>query len=119
MAIDIKSPMNDLPDSERFAIVLVDLKSTWPEVQFGPSTEANKIVEFLKRVFSSEGYPQELLSNNGIQFCSREFAEFLRDCDIKHIRTPLYNPESNAVVERFNRTLGEQVEMAKSYRRFR
>ena len=113
VAIDIKGPMNDLSNSERFAIVLVDLKSKWPEVQFSPSTEATKIVEFLKRVFAREGYPQEILSDNGTQFCSREFTEFLRDCDIKHIRTPLYNPESNAVVERFNRTLGEQVEMAK------
>lgn len=52
VAFDIKGPMNDLPDSERFAIVLVDLKSKWLEVQLVSSTETYKVVEFLKRVFS-------------------------------------------------------------------
>ena len=112
VAIDIKGPMNQLPASERYAIVLIDLYSKWPEIQLVSSTETCKIIQFLKSIFAREGYPRELLSDNGTQFCSSEFGEFLRDCDIKHVRTPLYNPESNSVVERFNRTLGEQIEVA-------
>ena len=113
VAIDIKGPMYQLPATERYALVMVDLHSKWPEVQFTSSTETYKIIKFLTSVFAREGYPNELLSDNGVQFCSREFTEFLRGKDIKHIKTPLYNPESNSVVERFNKTLGEQVEMAR------
>jgi hypothetical protein len=113
VAIDIKGPMNDLPASERYAVVLIDLFSKWPEVLFISSTESHIIIQFLKSVFAREGYPEEILSDNGTQFCSKEFSDFLCDHDIRHVKTPLYNPESNSVVERFNRTLAEQVELAR------
>lgn len=36
----------------------------------------------------------------------------LRTCGIKHIRTPLYHPQSNSKVERFNKVLVECVQAA-------
>ena len=112
VAIDIKGPMNHLPHQERYAIVVMDLYSKWPEVAFTSSVETNKVIEFLRFVFNREGLPHQILSDNGAQFISNEFQDFLRQNFIEHIRTPLYNPESNAVVERFNRTLAEQIEIA-------
>ena len=112
IAVDIKGPMYHLPQQERYAIVIIDLNSKWPEVAFTASVETAKVIETLRFIFNREGLPHQLVSDNGVQFTSNEFQDFLQENYIEHIRTPLYNPESNSVVERFNRTLSEQIEIA-------
>ena len=112
IAVDIKGPMYNLPSHLRYAIVVVELHSRWPEVTFVQSVETDKVIEVLQDLFAREGFPCELLSDNGSQFTSHMFSEFLIKRNIRHIHSPLYNPESNAVVERFNRTLSEQIELA-------
>ena len=44
-------------------------------------------------------------TDNGPQFTSAEFTEFLTLRSIKHIRTAVYHPQSNGGVERLNKTL--------------
>ena len=112
VAVDIKGPMYHLPPHLRYAIVVIDLHSKWPEVTFVPNVETEKVIEALDDMFSREGLPCEVLSDNGTQFTSATFHDFLFQRNIVHVKAPVYNPESNAVVERFNRTLSEQIELA-------
>jgi hypothetical protein len=53
-----------------------------------------------------------LVSDNGVQFTSHEFECFLKQCNIQHVRTSLYFPQSNGLCERFNRSLKEAVRIA-------
>ena len=53
--------------------------------------------------------PEAVTTDNGPQFTSFEFAEFLRSQGIEHRFTSLYNPQSNGGVERFNRTMKERI----------
>ena len=46
-----------------------------------------------------------MVTDNGPQFVSAEFAVFLEERGIKHIRTALYHPEANGGVERLNQSL--------------
>jgi len=54
----------------------------------------------------------ELVSDNGPQFISREFSQFLAERGIKHRKTAIYNPQCNGLVERFNRVLGGFIRTA-------
>ncbi|KFD54723.1 hypothetical protein M513_04423, partial [Trichuris suis] len=63
------------------------------------------VIQFLKEIFNREGLPREIVSENGVQFISNEFKQFLNDHAIRHCRTSLYYPQANGEVERFNRVL--------------
>ncbi|GBO41943.1 Copia protein [Araneus ventricosus] len=43
-------------------------------------------------------------SDNGLEFCHKEFENFLTKLGIKMERTSLYTPEQNGIAEKFNRT---------------
>jgi transposase InsO family protein len=48
-----------------------------------------------------------LRSDNGGEYCSNEFEEYLRSKGIKHENTTVYTPQQNGVAERLNRSLLE------------
>lgn len=49
--------------------------------------------------------PETLLTDNGPEFASQEFTDFLSECGVKHQFTTPYCPSSNGAVERTNRTV--------------
>lgn len=112
LGIDIVGPVDRAPPSQRFFIVLVDYHSKWPEVQPAASVTSSVVITFLKNVFAREGLPAEIVSDNGVQFVSKEFQDFLCQSGIKHRRASLYHPQSNGQVERFNRVLKSCLQLA-------
>lgn len=57
----------------------------------------------------TKNYPATIQSDNGKEFVNKDF-EFLFDVfNIKHIFIPAYNPQSNGMIERFNRTLKNSI----------
>ena len=86
------------------AIVLVNAHSKWPEVVEMKSTTAEKTIEVLRTLFGSYGLPEQVVSDNGPQFISDEFSEFMRRNRIKHIRSTPYHPSTNGLAERFVQT---------------
>ena len=64
-----------------------------------------------------EKYPDKrprVISDNGPQFISREFKEFIRFSGMDHVRTSPYYPQSNGKYERMNGSLKKEVIRAKS-----
>lgn len=43
----------------------------------------------LRFIFAQHGFPEEVVSHNGPQFISNEFAEFMNKNGIKHTLVPL------------------------------
>ena len=56
------------------------------------------IIETLNSLFLEYGFPNNIRSDGGPQFCS-EFAEFFKAKDIKHELCSPYNPESNGLAK--------------------
>jgi putative transposase len=46
-----------------------------------------------------------IISDNGPQFISRDFKEFIRICGMTHVRTSPYYPQSNGKIERWHKSL--------------
>lgn len=109
IGIDIRGPHNHLPGHMRFAVVVVDYHSRWPWVYFVQEVTAFTIIKILNQLFTQEGTPKEVVSDNGPQFISASLAQFLRVRGVKHRKTAVYNPQCNGLVERFNRTLGDFI----------
>ena len=59
-------------------LVAVDAHSKWPEVEIMTSTTASKTIDVLRRMFAAHGLPEQIVSDNGPQFVSEEFAAFMR-----------------------------------------
>ena len=64
------------------------------------STAVSKTIENLRTIFAAYGIPEQVVSDNGSQFTSKRFAEFIKGNGIHHIRTAPYHPSSNGAVER-------------------
>ncbi len=109
MGLDIVGPFET---ACRYAITLTDYHSKWPELAFASSATTEDVVKFLSTVFSHHGNPECIVTDNGTQFTSAVFAEFLKQRDIKHVRTSVYYPASNGVVERFNCALKGCIQTA-------
>ena len=50
-----------------------------------------------------------LRTNNGGEFCSKEFEEFCKKCGIAWQKTTPYTPQQNGVAKRMNKTLMERA----------
>nr|XP_037276745.1 uncharacterized protein K02A2.6-like [Rhipicephalus microplus] len=117
LGIDIVGPMERAPPECRFAITIIDYHSKWPEVAFVSTITAQAVVKVLVEIFSREGYPKSIVTDNGRQFMSTCFEQFLRDRGIQHCVTTLYYPQCNGQIERFNRVLKEYMQVAALERR--
>ncbi|XP_018493986.1 uncharacterized protein K02A2.6-like [Galendromus occidentalis] len=113
LAIDIRGPDSTLGSQFRFAIAVIDYHSKWAEVELVNEVTTSRVISFLRRIFNREGVPETLVSDNGVQFTSREFNEFLQEYGVKHYKSPNYHPRANGLIERFNRTLGHMLATAK------
>ena len=113
VALDIKGPLRGC--AHKYLIVLIDYYSKWPEVIGVNTITACKIIEVLMKIFTRYGLPKELVSDNGTQFVAKETQEFLNQLGIKHRKVPLYAPQQNGLVERFNRILSERIAESKKF----
>ena len=104
--IDLFGPL----ESGETLLGIVDELSRWPEVYVLPDrTRHQEVIKHLNKTFGRFGTPETLVSDNGPQFISWEFKNYLCQQGIRqHLITPYY-PQANSTVERFFRTLKKFV----------
>ncbi|XP_046556895.1 uncharacterized protein K02A2.6-like [Haliotis rubra] len=81
-------------------LVMVDAHSKWMEVIPLSLTTATVTIKHLRKIFSTFGLPEHIVSDNGAQFTSEEFQTFLRRNNIRHTRTAPKHPATNGQAER-------------------
>ena len=67
---------------------------------------------------AKEKYPYaspRIISDNGGQFISKDFKEFIRLSGFSHIRTSVAHPQSNGKLERYHRTIKSEEIRKRSY----
>ena len=92
--------------------VAIDDYSRVAYVEAHDDETAATLVRFWRRAqdwFWSNDMPvDEVLTDNGPNFCSDAFADLLAERAIRHRRTRPYRPQTNGKAERFNRTLADE-----------
>ena len=85
----------------KMLLIVVDAHLKWPEVIAISSTTSQSTIDVLHSTFSRYGLPEQTVSENGIQFTSDKFTQFMKLNGIKHICSAPYHPASNGLAERF------------------
>ena len=81
-------------------LLLVDYYSKFWEIIKVPNTKSTTIIAKLKTLFARHGIPEVVKSDNGPQYSSREFAEFAKRWDFKHVTSSPMYPQSNGLAEK-------------------
>ena len=69
------------------------------------TTTTNKTITALSKIFSRNSIPRQIVSDNGPQFVSEEFSQFMSANGIKHNWSSQYHPSSNVAAEQLVQTL--------------
>ena len=86
-------------------LLIIDYFSRYIEIAKLSSKSATSIITHMKSIFARHGVPQELVSDNGPQYSSQEFAKFAKEYGFEHrISSPKY-PQSNGEAERGVQTI--------------
>ena len=105
------------PFLDRMFFVLVDAHSKWPEIVEMKTTTSTKTIEVLRSIFSRNGIPAQIVSDNGSQFSSDEFATFMKRNGIKHFKSAPHHPATNGLTEQFIQTFKNSMRAMKDENR--
>ncbi|CAH2109079.1 unnamed protein product [Euphydryas editha] len=110
---DICGPMENLSlGGARYFLIFVDDYSRMTYVYFlkGKNEALHYFKEYKAKVENLTSKRIKILtSDNGKEFCNRDFDSYLKKMGIIHQKSNPYTPEQNGLCERMNRTLIEKA----------
>ena len=110
VAIDLVGPMPETRAGNRWILVIMDHFTRWQDAIPLPNATAPVVAAALdQRVFCYLGLPEQLHSDQGAQFENPLMEELCALWRIDKTHTTPYHPQSNGVVERSNRNLGDSL----------
>ena len=66
---------------------------------------SEEVITKMKSSFSRLDIPEEIVSDNGSQYTSREFREFAKMYNFRHTTSSPEHPQSNGLAERTTQTV--------------
>ena len=110
IAVDVLGPLPESEQGNKYLLIMADYFTKWTEAFPMQNQEANRVAEIVvKEVVSRYGVPLALHSDQGRNFESTVFTEMCRLLGIQKTRTTPLHPQSDGMVECFNRTLEAQL----------
>ena len=90
----------------KYAIVAVDYFTKWVEAEPLNKISSAKVINFLiKNILCRYGVPLKIVSDNGLQFDSEEFADWCQEHGIHKSFSSVAYPQANGQVEAVNKIL--------------
>ena len=105
IVLDIVGPLPRSRRGNQYILVVCDYATRYPEAMPLRSIDAGTVAEHLIQLFARVGIPREILSDQGTNFMSQLLKELYNLLRIHQIRTSPYHPQTDGLVERFNKTL--------------
>ncbi|KAL5503537.1 hypothetical protein EMCRGX_G010502 [Ephydatia muelleri] len=110
IAMDILGPLPETPRGNRCILVVGDYFTKWTEAYPLPDMEALSIAKVLVNEFICRfGVPDSIHTDQGKNFEAKVIQEICHLLGVTKTRTTPYHPQSDGLVERFNRTLLEML----------
>lgn len=96
-------------------VLIVDYYSRYFEVcKLDCNTKSLSVIRKMKTVFARHGIPETVVSDNGPQYSSAEFAKFAKDWDFSHDTSSPHYPQSNGLAEKTVQTIKRIFSKAKA-----
>ncbi|PIK60525.1 Retrovirus-related Pol polyprotein from transposon [Apostichopus japonicus] len=110
IAIDILGPLPLTDRNNKYIMVVADYFTKWVEAFPLKDQSAETVADTLVTDFVSRfGVPKQIHTDQGRNFESNLFKELCQLLGVDKTRTTPYHPQSDGMVERFNRTLEEML----------
>ena len=110
IAIDILGPLPESNAGNKYIMIVTDYFTRWTEAFALPNQEALTIARALVDEFISQfGLPRQIHTDQGTQFESKLFQNLCELLDIDKTRTTAFHPQSDGLVERFNKSLEDMI----------
>ncbi|GKD07470.1 reverse transcriptase domain-containing protein, partial [Tanacetum coccineum] len=108
--IDIAGPFSEGPGKVKFLIVSMDYFTKWIEEKAVAIITGNQVKKFVwDNIVCRFGLPREIVSDNDKQFSDNPFKDWCKKLNITQRFASVKHPQSNRLVERANRSLGEGI----------
>jgi hypothetical protein len=105
--IDFMGPLPLTGRGNLFIIVGMDYFTKWPVAKAVPINNHSVVAEFIfEEIICRFGCPKSIQSDQGSHFKNRWIPDLANRFGINYDFSTVYHPQSNGLVERFNRTLG-------------
>lgn len=92
-----------------YFFVFVDAFTKWPIMWIVKDITAEITIKLCKEIFTDFGAPRIIVMDNGRNFCSTKFVQFLESQRTTPKFTPLYHSSTNGQAEKFVQTLKNSV----------
>ncbi|HVH96631.1 MAG TPA: DDE-type integrase/transposase/recombinase, partial [Bacillus sp. (in: firmicutes)] len=110
IGIDFVGPLPQTKTGNKYIIVAVDYLTKWPEARAVPRATAEETTKFIyEEIICRHGCPQKILTDRGTHFKNQLVEALTKQFEIQHLLSTPYHPQTNGLVERFNRTLCESL----------
>ena len=112
IAVDVLGPLPETESGNVYVLVVGDYYTKWMETYAIPDQTAETVATKLFDEFVCRfGVPLELHSDQGRNFEAKVFQELCKLLGISKTRTTPYNPKSDGMIERYNRTIANAVSL--------
>ncbi|GES83881.1 KRAB-A domain-containing protein [Rhizophagus clarus] len=110
VGMDIVGPLPQTKDGNKYIVVATEYLTKWPEARAIPDAKATSVVSFFyEDIICRHGCPKEILTDRGTHFVNDMLNSLCNKFEVKHRLSTTYHPQTNGLVECFNRTLCETL----------
>ena len=113
VAMDLLGPLPESRRGNKYLLVVSDYFTRWVEAYPLPNSEAITVAQvFIDEFISRYGLPRQIHTDRGSQFTSLLFKNICEIFRIDKTQTTAFHPQSDGLVERFNRTIEDMLSKA-------
>ena len=80
-------------------LLIVDYTSRFPVVKKLASVTAQQVASQIRLVISDYGWPETIMSDNGLCYSAETFTKLMKEYSINHITSSPHCPQSNGLVQ--------------------
>ncbi len=108
--LDLCGPYPESSSGMKYILTAVDLYSGWPELWALPDKRTDNIVRLvIDELIPRFSCPEQIVTDNGMEFRSKVFDDMCRQLNIRHVNTSPYRPQGNSKCERMHRVLTDML----------
>lgn len=103
--IDHFGPLPSIVSKRKHILVIVDAFTKYVKLYAVNSTSTKEVCACLDKYFECYSRPRRIISDRGSCFTSLEFAAYLLENNVEHVKVATASAQANGQVERVNRVL--------------